>query len=188
MSQDGGEDDVSQRLALLHPQLVHWTLREAGSPLLRFETAEDLAQGIQYEALRNSPGLTWQGKAEFEGWLYTIARRFLQARKEYWFALKRHRAGALRVTLSDQEGASPFLDTATGPITFADRRESLLLATRALSMLLDRDRCIIEWLSAGHNVGEISMKLSISLTAAERAKHRAISRLRKAYKAVVRHS
>ncbi len=157
--------------------------REAGIVLLRFEAVEDLAQGIVQEAMRSADSFRWNGQEAFLGWLALVARRFLSGRRDYWLAHKRHPGAILRLTLTGAGGQHverrELADTATGPATFAFRREQLVLATRALAMLLPRDREIVTWLSEGVTSQEIADRLGVSRDAAEKARTRALERLRK---------
>jgi RNA polymerase sigma factor (sigma-70 family) len=172
-------------------QLVGWLEREAGPPLLRFETAEDLAQGVHQEALRAAERLEWRGEEAFLAWLFQIARRHLSNRRDHWFALKRNGAGILRLTWSGEgdgaRGAAVSLaDTSTGPATFAFRREQLVLAARAVALLLPRDRDIVQWTAAGVSLEEQAARLGLSTDATVRARSRAIERLQKTFAIVSR--
>lgn len=173
------------------PQLVGWIQREAGLPLLRFESAEDLVQGVHQEALRAADRLEWRGEDAFMGWLFQIARRYISNRRDHWFAIKRHGANILRLTWTGAEGEvqqMPLADTATGPVTFANRREQMTLATKAVALLLPRDRDIVQWTAAGVTVQEQATRLNMSVEAAQRAKNRAVERLQKAFTIVSRAS
>jgi len=185
---DAMHDAVRRRIAAHRDDLAALVKREAGAPLLRFEGPDDLVQGVLYEALRSAPEFRLKSDDEFRGWLVTIARRHLAARKRYWFSLKRHRSRILRLTRGGSEGgpAVPLIDSRTGPSTFAARRENLLLATRALALLLPRDRDIVRASSEGLTVAELAERLGVSAEAAQRARHRALERLRKAYLVVSR--
>ncbi|HLO39737.1 MAG TPA: sigma-70 family RNA polymerase sigma factor [Phycisphaerales bacterium] len=159
--------------------------REAGIVLLRFESVDDLVQGISQEAIRSSKGFTYGGPSAFASWLTLIGRRYLSARRDYWLAHKRNPGNVLRLTVSGS-GTRPrpraeLADTATGPATFAFRREQLILATRAMAMLLPRDREIITMMSEGLQGAQIAERLGVSLDAAEKARTRAVERLRKAF-------
>ncbi len=177
---------------LLRHEGALWALvrREAGVALLRFETVEDLVQGARHEALRASGSFSWQGEAAFVGWLHQVARRHLSARRDYWFACKRHPGALLRLTLSGEHGRGldrpELADSATGPATFAHRRELLVQATRAMALLLPRDRDIITWVLDGAGAPEIASRLSLGDDAAEKARTRALERLRKAFSLVAR--
>lgn len=157
--------------------------RDAGSLLLRFESADDLVQGIMASAVASGDELEWRGDAAFNGWIRTIAARHLSNRRDYWFAMKRNPGAVLRLTQggSRGEGWPGVADPSTGPRTFAQRREQLTLVTRAMALLLPRDREIIQWSGEGASVADIAQRLGISEDAAERARSRALDRLRKAF-------
>ena len=115
-------------LVRYQPQLLAFAQREAGVPLLRFETADDLVQGVHQEVLRCATRFEWRSEKEFLGWVFTVARRCLSARRAHWFALKRNRGKVLRLTWSgpgaDQSSYRLCAaDTGTVPSSFAFRRE-----------------------------------------------------------------
>jgi DNA-directed RNA polymerase specialized sigma24 family protein len=74
--------------------------------------------------------------------------------------------------------------TATGPTTFASRREQLVLATKALDLLLPRDRDLVKWSGEGLSTEEQARRLDLSAEAAGRARRRALDRFRKAFRLV----
>ncbi|GMV25822.1 MAG: hypothetical protein AMXMBFR58_18530 [Phycisphaerae bacterium] len=159
--------------------------REAGVVLLRFESFDDLMQGVAQEAIRAAPGFQWNGPEAFHAWIALLARRFLSGRREYWLAHKRNPGRIFRLTITG-EGGQPLdrpelADTRTGPATFAFRREQLVLVTKSMAMLLPRDREIVVWLSEGATAQEIAARLGLSLDAAEKARTRALDRLRKTF-------
>lgn len=181
--------DLSSLLVQYQPELLAFAQREAGIPLLRFESADDLVQGIHQEALGSADRFEWRSEKEFLGWVFTIARRCLSARRAYWFALKRNCGKVLRLTWGGAgAGASSYrldpADTGTGPSTFAFRRERLVLATKAITLLLPRDRDIVRWTTDGKSIEEQADRLGISHEAATKAQSRALERLRKAYRLV----
>jgi RNA polymerase sigma factor (sigma-70 family) len=190
MSEAGAAGGMAELLVNHRPLLLSWVQREAGAPLLRFESAEDLVQSIQQEALRSIQRFQWQGQEAFLGWLHQVARRHLAGRRDHWFALKRNGAAILRLTRSGGEsraGAAPGVaDTATGPATFASRREQLTLAARALALLPPRDRNLVQWAAAGASLEVQAARLGLSTDATQRARSRAIERLQKAYRLVSR--
>ncbi len=183
MSDDGL--DFGARLERHGADLLALVRREGGVVLQRFETPEDLVQGIREEALRSAPSLEWRGEEAFRSWLYTIARRHLGARRDYWFACKRRQGALLRLTLTGSHGCprerAELAASLPGPSTFANRREQLTLITRAMAMLLARDREIVSWAAEGVAVEAIASRLGITRDAAERARSRALERLRKAF-------
>ncbi|MCA9291971.1 MAG: hypothetical protein KDA25_12635, partial [Phycisphaerales bacterium] len=159
------------------PRLLAFFARESGPLLLRFETPEDLAQGVLAEALRSRDGFEYRDEATFLGWLFTIARRFLQARRDHWFAMKRNCGRVLRLTWTD--GSRGVASSRTGPGTFAGRREQLVLVTRAIALLPARDRDLVRWTSEDVPLAEQAARLNIGYDAAAQARVRALDRLRK---------
>ncbi|MBK7403500.1 MAG: hypothetical protein IPJ41_02415 [Phycisphaerales bacterium] len=178
-------EQLGLMLADAEPLLRALVRREAGVALLRFESEEDLAAGAMQEAIRSLDRLQWQGEPAFRGWLAQIARRHLSGRREYWFACKRHPGALLRLSVSGLGGERlerrELADSAAGPRTFAFRREQLLLAVRALAMLLPRDKDLITWTTEDVPLTVQAERLGITPQAAERARSRAIERLRKAF-------
>lgn len=181
-------EDLPDRVRALTPLIASIIRDEAGPALLRFDTPDDLIQGAIHEALRAADNLRWEGEAPFRSWVCTIARRHLAARRDYWFAMKRggsgsgatppphpHAAGVLRLTLSGLAASQ------VGPATFAFRREQILLATKALAALLPRDRDLVTWTAAGLKAPDLAARLNLSEDAAEKARERALARLRKAF-------
>lgn len=176
-------NDVERRIVECRAALARTVSREAGA-VLRYEECDDLVQGICETALHAAAELDVRGDEAFRAWLWTVARRYLAARKRYWGARKRDGGRVLR--LGATHGAPPLVDTATGPITFADRREHLILAARAIALLLPRDRDLVRWSSEDVDVDTIARRLGISRDAAVRARSRALERLRKTFLVVSR--
>ncbi len=175
-------------LARRGDDVLRFARRRAGR-LLRYETEEDLAQGIRAQALERGRDFEFRTEKEFLSWLYSVARSYLADRHAYWTALKRRPARLLRLTWagSDTSDAAAVPEppgTRTGPSTFASRREQLALAVKALALLLPRDRDLVTWDAEGHSVAELAQRLAISHEAAERARRRALERFRKAYRLV----
>jgi hypothetical protein len=168
-------------------KLLEFISRRAGAPLLRFESAEDLVQGVHQEALRSSERFEWQGEEQFTGWLRLVAKRYLAGRRDHWFALKRHGGALLRLSWGATDGNSRTprggeVDTRTGPATFALRREQVILATQAAAMLMPRDRDIVNWCAEGVAIDVQAARLGISRKAAEHARNAALERLRKVFR------
>lgn len=158
---------------------------EAGG-LLRFESEDDLLQGIRQRIVEKIDGLVADTEREAEGWLVTLARNWLNGRRAHWSALKRDGGALLRFTLTGSgDGASPLpADTSTGPATLAHRLEQLTLATRALALLPDRDRDLVRWSCDGLDLPTMAARLGLSTEAAGKARQRAMERLRKAHRLV----
>ncbi|MHC4339989.1 MAG: RNA polymerase sigma factor [Planctomycetota bacterium] len=180
--------DLPELLVQFRADLLRFVERHAGS-LLRFETTEDLLQGIHLRALEHKGGFQFQGRERFLAWLYKVARNYLGARRVHWNALKRKPAGLFRLTqsVSSDPGAivAPAA-TATGPSTFADRREQLTIAVKALAVLMPRDQQLVQWSTDGVENAEMAERLGISREAAERARLRALERFRKAHQLLSR--
>ena len=179
MSQDPPVLDellVSQR-----PRLARMLARE-GRALLRYETVDDLVQGVQVRALKARERFAWRGDAEFHAWLAGIARQHVADRLDYWKALRRGSRTVVRLTVSSVagDGSVPAPAAAEkGPATRALRREQLLLITRARALLSPRDQELVRLAADGIALEEQACRLGIGHDAAQRASHRAFERLRK---------
>ncbi|MFN0205160.1 MAG: RNA polymerase sigma factor [Planctomycetota bacterium] len=170
-------------------ELIRYIERAATS-LLRFEAAEDLAQGISIRALSVAETFVYRSDEEFFGWLIALAKQHFAKRRAYWTALRRGGGIALRLSASDSQasnasGIDPVISQ-TGPSTVASRREQLSLAMRALEVLYPRDREIIQWLAEDVSVEEISNRLGTHYEAAKKARQRAVDRFRRTFEAVSR--
>ena len=171
--------DLADLLARHRPALVRF-FQVHGAMVRRHEAAEDLAQGVHLHALRHADLFTYRGEDAFMAWLLQLARQHLAARIVHWKALKRDGGKVLRITLAGTGGVDPG-DDATGPATWADRRDRLRLATRAMDGLPPRDREILRYVARGADVADIAAGLNLSPAAAQRARHRALERFRKVY-------
>jgi DNA-directed RNA polymerase specialized sigma24 family protein len=69
----------------------------------------------------------------------------------------------------------------TGPSTRAERRDLLVVATRALAALPERDAELVRHLMHGLPISETASRLSITPEAAQRARLRAVERLKKVF-------
>lgn len=181
-------ETLESLLARHGPSMLPFLARNAG-PLLRFETAEDLLQGLQVRALERGAEFIYQGEKQFFAWLHALARDHIRDRRRYWSAMKRGPARLLRLT----DAASATTDPAavrepavrrTGPSTFASRREQLALAVKALAALLPRDRDLVSFHAEGLTIQETADRLGLSYDAAERARARALERFRKAFRLI----
>ena len=72
----------------------------------------------------------------------------------------------------------------TSPSMYAARREQLVLLSKAMSTLGDRDRELLKMASEGCSVAEQASALDISHEAAQRACLRAFERLGKAFRLI----
>lgn len=168
------------------PSLEHFLAPRAGW-LLRYETLDDLVQGVQARALAAREGLAFESEARFVAWLQQVARSHLADRAGYWTALKRKAAALLRLTAAESaydDGRSVPAPAAkgTGPSTFAQRREQLSLAVQVLTTLSARDQRLVRWATRGVDLREQAERLEISYEAAKKASARALDRFRKAYR------
>jgi RNA polymerase sigma factor (sigma-70 family) len=173
-------DELARLLSEQRPFLLGLVRREA-SGLLGYEEADDLVQGITARALGAADGFAWQGEEAFKGWLVTLTRRHVADRHDHWRALKRGSGRVVRLTFggSDPAGVTPPAASGPGPSTFASRREMLVLATRALAALSERDRQLVRWSSEGLSPAEMAARLDTSPDTARKASARALDRLRK---------
>lgn len=182
-------EDPAQRLAPLldkhRPMLVRFLARTAPG-LLRFESADDLAQMVHLQALQGAAHYEDQGAQALDGWLRALAQQVIARRHAHWHALKRDAGAVLRwssavSSTGDVGQAGEPMAKNTGPMTHADRREQLKLATRALASLLPRDQEVLRSWRNGEDAEAIANKLGISRDAAERARQRALERFQKAF-------
>jgi RNA polymerase sigma factor (sigma-70 family) len=151
--------------------------------LRRFESAEDLAQHVALRALEGASRYEHRSEREFVGWVLAIARQVVSDRAAWWGALKRDAGPVLRLTQGGSRpgGAAEPGARRTGPATAADRRERLDLATRALGALPARDAELVRHVVRGVTVAESAERLGIGAEAAQRARLRAVERLRKVF-------
>jgi len=180
--------DLAEMLVRHRPALLRYVERHAGS-VLRFETSEDLVQGIHLRALEHGDRFTWRGREPFFQWLHQVARNHIGTRRAHWSALKRRPAALLRLTQEASTDPGAVVEPAvrrTGPSTLAGRLEEASLAVRALDLLLDRDRELIRWASEGASTQEVAERLALTPAAAERARQRALERYRKAFRLLQR--
>lgn len=174
---------LAELLKRYEDDLASFVARRAGW-LLRYETREDLLQGMHVRFLESE--FHYKGEKQFLAWMYLVARTYLADRADYWSALKRRSANLVRLTFgatppSDPGAVAEPAAAVTGPATVADRREQLLLAVRVLDALLAKDRNLVRWSSEGVELEEMARRLDVSYAAAQRARHRAIRRFRDAY-------
>ena len=179
--------DHSLETALVrHRARLHAFVRQQAGRLLRFESVDDLVQGVLVRALSRRHTYQHTDEDGFLGWMFTVARSHLADRHVHWSALKRKSGRLLRITADPGGTRDPYAvaqpaGSAPGPATFAERREQLLLAVQALSTLLPRDRRLMGWFADGLPIQEQATRLEISYAAAQRAHLRALERFRKAF-------
>jgi DNA-directed RNA polymerase specialized sigma24 family protein len=186
----GDRARLEQAVVASRGELIEFLGRHAPAALLRFETPEDLAQGVASEALASADRFTWEGEPQTRAWLFRVARRHVADRTDHWMALKRRSGPLLRLdatrTGSAGGGTPEPAITQTGPSTFAFRREQLRLTTKALALLLPRDRDLVTWASEGVPLAEQAERLGIAYRAVSKAGQRAFDRFRKTYELVSR--
>lgn len=179
------EQEALRELLVKHREAMVRIAGQIGGGLLRYETAEDLVQGVQLHALHVADHFTDQGDAAFIAWIRQLIRQHIARRHQYWSSQKRDAGAMLRISVSGgSSGHSSGIDPSasrTGPATFADRREQFRLAMQALEVLSARDRAIVRLVREGRSTAEIAEALALGLAAAEKARSRAMERFRKTY-------
>lgn len=186
---------VESGLIELRQDLTSFLGRNASKTLLRFETADDLFQGFATQALARADRFEDRGVGSAGAWLYELGRNYLRDRHRHWSALKRGSGKILRSGLGAPvssvipRSGDAFSDPAAsevGPATVASKREELVLAAKALALLLPRDRQVVEWSAQGMPVNEMAERLGLTADAASKAHTRALERLRKTHELVLR--
>jgi RNA polymerase sigma factor (sigma-70 family) len=182
-----GADPAPDLGALLqrHRGLAASIVRDRAAGLLRFETVDDLLQGATLRALEAAAGFRWQGEPSFLAWWRRIVESHVSDRRAHWGALKRRSGRVLRLagegeTFGSAGVGEPVAD-ATGPSTFAARRELIALTVRALDLLLPRDRDLVRWSADGMTLEEQARRLDVGYEAAGKARQRALDRFRKTF-------
>ena len=181
-------------LLAAHREALRAMLLRRASGLLRFESADDLVQGVHVRALEARAHFEYQGDREFFGWLARVARQHIAHRHRHWRALRRSAGRVLRFQASeslrlDRGGGAPEpAVSATGPPTAAFRREQVEVAAQALAMLFPRDQDLVRWITDDVAIDEIARRLGVSHAAAKKARLRALERFRKTFEIVARES
>ncbi len=160
-----------------------------GGRVLRFESADDVVQGIHVRALEQN--FEYRGEKPFLEWMYKIARSHLADRHAYWMAVRRRPTALFRLTQNpsstgDGRAVAEPARESTGPATFAERREELEVLYEALAALLSRDQQLIRWSCEGIDLDEMASRLDTPYEATRRARLRALERFRKAHRLVQR--
>jgi len=174
-------------LLVAHRETLRRFVEPRAGWLLRYDTTDDLVQGVLTRALERGESVEFESEARFVAWIKQVARSYLADRSNHWTALKRRAAALLRITAGEtprEDGLTVPMPPAdlTGPSTYAQRREQLSLAVRVLGTLSDRDRRLVRWSTEGVPLREVAERLDISRDAAKRASARALDRFRKAYR------
>ncbi|HZN37837.1 MAG TPA: sigma-70 family RNA polymerase sigma factor [Planctomycetota bacterium] len=158
-------------------RLLVWTRARA---LLRHEAAEDLLQDVNLHALQVAGRFEYRSDGQFAGWLRKVAQQCLVNRHRSWSALRRNLGdlyGRSELTSVDQRHAHPS-ETEAGPATLAERRDLLTLMARLITTLPARDQRIVLWEATGVPLADIAARLGLSRESANRARLRALERLR----------
>lgn len=159
-------------------QAYLWSLVAArGRPCLRYESREDLVQGILARALAERSRFQFEGMAEFRGWLSLVARSYLADRMDYWASIRRGAGRWIRLTATDHQQEVTIRRKPSGPSTVADRKELLVLAQKAMDALPARDRQLVLWYADSLAIEEQARRLGMSPESAQRASTRARERL-----------
>jgi len=182
------EAPLARLLEKHREDLVRFAQRHGGAAL-RYESAEDLVQGIHVRALAAAHDFEYRSEKEFLGWLHAVARAHIADRRDHWTALKRSPGSLLRLTAGGGDTADPRAVEAPaarqrGPATAASEAEQVALALQALSLLSPRDRDLVRWESEGVTIDDCAQRLGITYEAAQRAHHRALERFRKTFRAL----
>jgi RNA polymerase sigma factor (sigma-70 family) len=178
-------EPLTRLLAECRPDLVRYVERHAGA-VLRYETAEDLVQGVHVLAIERAHGFSFRSRKETLAWVYVVARGYLRNRREHWGARKRRPDALLRLTAgasttSDPGAVREPAHARTGPVTAAARREQNALARRALDLLLPRDRILVQARADGRTAADAGARLGLTPDAAQRATQRALTRFRRIF-------
>ena len=187
---DDPPTDLASLLVRTRKPLLAFVSRNARG-LLRYETVEDIVQAIHLKALEKEDSFAYRGDDPFFSWLFTVARNHMRDRSAHWRALKRRSGRLLRYTAgaggTSDPGAVPEpAGSRTGPSTFAARREQILMAVRALDLLLPRDRDLVRWSAEGLTLQDQADRLGLNYKAVERARNRAVERFRGAFQLVTK--
>jgi RNA polymerase sigma factor (sigma-70 family) len=172
-------------LVVQHLSKIRSFVERRGRDLIDREDLEDLVQGVVVAALRSAPGFRYHGPAQLVAWLHTIAGRYLRERRRFWAARRRKGMRPLRITSSDSSTVASRARVnppakGPGPSTVAGQREEIDSVLEAIAALSPRDQEILRLWREGLDTSEISRRLEISRDAAERARSRALERLRQA--------
>ena len=181
----GAADPALEALLDEHRETLLRIVARLGSGLLRYESAEDLVQGIHLHALGVAQHFEYRSDKEFLGWIAALARQHIARRNSYWKAKKRAAAKLLRITFSDPKtGGAGGINPAGSWVTassIASRKELVALARKALGRLGERDQKLMGWLCEDLSIDAIAAHLEVSYDAAERARLRALDRFRKKF-------
>jgi RNA polymerase sigma factor (sigma-70 family) len=167
-----------------HQRELQRIVSSAGRDLLRHEAAEDLQQEINLHVLQVADRFVYRSKREFLGWLAQVARQRIATRLRAFGTRQRnlglvHRSTFLRTRLHSV--ANGLLAPEPEPAALADRKEQIALLQQVLRAQLPRDQDLLVWMAAGMPVEETARRLGLSRESTNRARQRAVDRLRAAF-------
>jgi RNA polymerase sigma factor (sigma-70 family) len=182
---DGAAPSPLERLVVQHLSEIRSFVARRGRDLIDREDLDDLVQGVVVAALRSAPSFRYRGPGQLVAWLYLIAGRYLSERRRFWAARRRKGMRPLRITSSGSSTVASGARvnppaTGPGPSTVAGRREEIDSVLKAIAALSARDQEVLRLWKEGFDTQEMSHYLGISRDAAERARSRALERLRQA--------
>ncbi|MGH7149752.1 MAG: hypothetical protein ACREIU_03585, partial [Planctomycetota bacterium] len=125
----------------------------------------------------------------FLGWIAKVARGHIAKRHRYWSVRGRRAGGGTRLSATTFGGGSSRrepLAAGAGPRTALLRSEELGQVGKAISVLLPRDRVLLQWSSEGIPIEEVARRLGLSRESAGRVRLRALERFRAAFEAISR--
>ena len=172
---------------LAHRERLEQFLRQHARGLERYDRPSDVLQDVCARALQEEGNYEHRSDGEFMAWLLQVARRHVADRNRHLHRLKRDAGPLLRLTLTgsgDESGGVEALADGVGPSTFAERRELVQRAMRALETLPERDRALVRAMNGGKTVSEIATEFGLETGAAQRARLRALDRFRRAFRAL----
>ena len=179
--------EIEHLLAGMRAELLAFVRRRASRSVLRMESAEDLVQDVCARVVERGLDGKFADDGARRAWLLRVTDNFLKDRRDHWSALKRDGSRVLRMSLAGEDprvgpAVRELASSVTGPSTFAVRREQVSIAAVALDMLLPRDRLLIEGLCQGVELREQAARLGLGPTATQRARQRALERLRRTFR------
>ncbi len=186
----GGVPTLASLLDAHRGRLLRFVRRRAAG-LMRYESDEDLVQGIHLRALMEEDRFVSEGDRGFEAWIVRVARGHLAKRRRYWSVRGRRAGGPSRLTATTLGGGSSVREPTArgaGPRTALLRGEELGHVGQAIAVLLPRDRALLQWSSEGIPVEEVARRLGLSRESAGRVRLRALERFRTAFEAISRRS
>ncbi len=164
-------------LLVRHEGTLRFFIRKhAGLRLLRYESVDDLAQGVVCKALQLGERFTYEGDQAFVAWLQCVTRNFIGNRVDYWRAARRDTTRVVRLLEAESQELDP-TSSITSPSSRAARKEQLIRVTRAMAGLPERDRALVLMAARGLTTSEIGRQLGLQPDSAKKARQRALKRL-----------